>query len=161
MSGSSYSLPGGPTGAVGVSDKELANTIDRLFGRDIWYDVTNGLDSDYQVNAAGDWLMVEGREALRQSLTRRIITNPGEWATKPEYGVGARLFVKAKNTLAARQELEERIRAELSKDQRVDSIDKVVIEQLSDGPGLRISVVVIPKGETQRRQPLVASVEVT
>lgn len=139
-----------------------ATTVDRLLGRDIWYDVTKGIDADYEVTAAGDWAIVEGRAALRQSIIRRIITNPGEWATKPDYGVGARLFVKGKNTRAARQALEERIRGQLAQEARVESVDDVVIDTLpGSDAGIRITVVVLPKGRSQRNEPLVASVEVT
>jgi hypothetical protein len=55
---------------------------------------------------------------------RRTITNPGEWKTKPNYGVGARLYVKAKDTPATRSELAARIRSQYLLDQRVESVDE-------------------------------------
>lgn len=135
--------------------------INRLFGSDIWFDVTQGVQADLAVTAGGDWVPVSDDEALRQAVIRRIITNPGEWQTLPDFGAGARLFLKAKNTPSARQELEERIRGQLSQDVRVGRVTQVVVEFLDSGQGLRISVQFLPAGQRQRREPLVASVEVT
>lgn len=140
----------------------LDPAFDALFGRDLWFDVSLPTAPDLVVTPAGDWKLAEGRDALRQSLIRRIITNPGEWQTLPEFGAGVRLFVKAKDTPAMRQELEEKIRGQLMRDDRVASVDQVVIERLAnDGAGLQIFVQVTPRGDSLRAVPLVASVEVT
>ena len=136
----------------------MAEQTSRRFGRDIWFDLTSG-DANLEVTAAGDWAVVEGRAALRQALIRRILTSPGEWQTLPDYGVGARTFVKSRDTPAAREELEERIRAQFAQETRVRSVEQVLVERLGDGL-LRVSVTVIPAGEAFRRQPLIASVEV-
>lgn len=149
----------GPSSTAGASAKLKAQRRS-LFGKDIWFDVTLGNKANLEVTANGDWATVEGREALRQSLIRRIITNPGEWATLPEFGVGARLYVKKRDTPAMRQELEERIRGQLLRDRRVASVDQVTVERLPEAAGLKIFIQVTPTGETQRNQPLTASIEV-
>lgn len=132
---------------------------DRLFGRDVWFDVRSN-DADLEVTAGGDWAVVGDRAALRQALIRRIITNPGEWQTLPEYGVGARLFLKTRSTLSARQALESRIRDQLTQDARVRTVQQVTVTELTDGPGLEIFVRVLPRGDSTRRRPLVATLEV-
>lgn len=152
-----YTLPAGVSG--GVSAKDRATQQDKLFGRDIWFDVTQGGEADYEVTDAGDWLMASGVVALRQAIIRRIITDPGEWQTLPNYGVGARMFVKSKNTRAARDELAERIRGQLLQDPRVESVDSVDLEINPDN--VRIAVVVTPKGQSIRNTPVRAAVEVS
>lgn len=165
MSGPSFLLPDPPNGYQEVPSSEIATQGARFFGVDIWLDVaapdvTLG-QAAYVTTAAGDWAVARGREALRQSLNRRIITNPGEWATKPEYGVGARQFVKRLNTPGVRAELEARIREQFLRDVRVQSVDLVTLTELADGsPGIIVQVHVTPRGRLRSDQPLVVSVEV-
>lgn len=158
-----FQLPQPPNGVTGTSSSDEAQQRAKFFGEDIWYDVShpdpNTGTPDYVPNAAGDWTLVTELEALRQSLLRRTITNPGEWKTKPNYGVGARQYIKAKNTAANRAELEARIRSQYLQDPRVESIDSVTITQPFDD-GLSIVVVVIPAGRLRNDQPLVVQLEV-
>lgn len=150
----------GPSAAfVSATAKNAAEQVARLFGNDIFFDVSNPGGANTKTSAAGDWILAGGREALRQAIIRRIITNPGEWAALPDYGVGARLFVKSRNTAATRNELEERIRGQVLQDPRVETVDEINVEFITDG--LRLSVVITPKGQAARNEPLVASVEVT
>ena len=150
-----YTLPAAPAVAVPSPITQL----DLLFGRDLWFDVRQGASANYETTPAGDWKIVEGREALRQAILRRIITDPGEWATLPGYGVGARMYVKARNTRATRDELVERIRGQVLQDPRVESVEAVQVEILPDK--VRIGVIVVPLGRTQRNEVVRASVEVT
>lgn len=97
-------------------------------GEDIWLDVASPSGVDRVVTAAGDWLMVSGEEALRQSLKRRLITSPGEWALVPDYGVGAREFVKAAGSKSKRDELISRIHAQFIRDPRVTKVTQVIVD---------------------------------
>lgn len=124
---------------------------------DIWLDVSAAVGPDYVVTPAGDWLTVSGHEALRQSLLRRFITNPGEWQTKPQFGAGGRAFVKAKNTKAARDAFAQRLREQALIDTRVEKVLDVKVEQFAGGS--KFSVVVTPKGEPKRAKPLTVSFE--
>ena len=145
----------------GIGETALRAEIDRLFGRDIWFDVTDLLAADYVVTRAGDWASVAGREALRQSIIRRIITNPGEWQTLPDFGIGARQFVKARNTQSARDELTERIKGQVAQDPRVRRVDDVTIVALDNNePGLKVDVIVTPQGDPVRNSALSVTVEV-
>lgn len=158
-------LPSPTSGTSGVPASEQQNQIAHFFGEDIYFDIAAPDvelgEADYIITPTGDWLTVTGEEALRQSLIRRIVTNPGEWATKPNYGVGARQYVKAKNTKTTRAELESRIRAQFLFDQRVERVDLVVVEQLEDGSaGVKIEVHVTPRGRLRGDKPLPVRLEV-
>lgn len=165
MPGPTFTISDPPSGYQGTPESEQQSQDARFYGVDIWLDiaapdVTLG-QAHYVTTAAGDWAVARGREALRQSLMRRIVTNPGDWQTKPDYGVGARQYVKAKNTSTKRAELESRIRSQFARDVRVHSVDIVTIAELDDGsPGVKISVTVTPRGRLRTDKPLEVSLEV-
>lgn len=166
MPGPIFVIPEPPNGFIGTPASESASENARLYGSDIWLnvaapDVQLG-QARYVTTAAGDWALATGREALRQSLMRRLITNPGDWQTKPDYGVGARQYVKAKNTGTVRAELESRIRSQFARDARVHSVDLVTLERLDgDAPGIKVSVAVTPRGRLRTDQPLSVVLGVT
>lgn len=166
MSGPSFLLPNPPSGYQGTPESEQIEQSNRFYGSDIWLDVAAPDvqlgQAKYVTTAAGDWALARGREALRQSLLRRLVTNPGEWQTKPDYGVGARQYVKAKNTSTARAELESRIRTQFARDPRVHSVQLVTLTPLDDGtPGVKISIQVTPRGRLRSDRPLEVQMEVT
>jgi phage baseplate assembly protein W len=158
MSGLAFPLSGGLGGESSISPAADDFQLARFFGKDMFFDVSNEKGADLKVNQAGDWLLVSGKEALRQAVLRRIVTNPGEWKTLPDYGVGARLYVKTRNTRASRDELVERIRSQLLRDTRIEKVNQVVVE-LTDGV-LRIAVQITPFGQAQRAQPFSIAIEV-
>ncbi len=164
MTAPTWTIPPSPGGYVGVPASDEASQDAIFYGEDIYFDVSAPDETgqaDYIVNAAGDWTSVTGLEALRQSLLRRLITAPGEWATKPDYGCGARQFVKARNSEAVRAELASRIKAQFAKDPRVHSVDLVTVAQLDDGsPGVKISIMVTPAGRLHTGAQLPVSVEI-
>lgn len=149
--------------ASGLPQEEQDIQTARFYGLDIWFDVSKPDatgQAAYIVTPAGDLALASGREALRQSLLRRTITDPGEWQTLPDYGVGARQFVKGKNTAAEQAELTTRVRAQYLRDPRVKSVDLVIVTPLEDGsPGLRLSVQVTPAGQLGV-QPLPVHLEI-
>lgn len=165
MSGPTWTLPNPPNGYQAVPSSEIDDQESRFYGEDIYFDIARPDvelgQADYTITASGDWAPVSGREALRQSLLRRLLTSPGEWQTKPEYGVGARQYVKAKNTASKRAELESRIRAQFLRDPRVQSVDLASVSRLEDGsPGIRITVIVTPRGRLRSDQPLPVNLEI-
>jgi len=157
MSGYSWSMPPAAP-ATSTSGPERVRQRDRFWGRDLWLDVRTA-GADLVTTAAKDLAIVEGEDCLRQALIRRIITTPGEWATLPEYGCGARLYIKARNTPATRAELAERIRAQLSREPRVERVQTVSI-QTTDQGGLKINVIVVPRGRLRPDALLPISLEV-
>lgn len=165
MSGPGWQVPTTSPSYGDVPASEQATQEARFYGSDIWFDIAAPDvqlgEANYVVTAAGDLALATGREALRQSLIRRLITAPGEWATLPDYGVGARAYVKAKNTRSVRAELESKIRAQFLRDPRVHSVDLVTVTQLDDGsPGLKISIQVTPRGRLRTDKPLPVQLEI-
>lgn len=126
-------------------------------GEDIWLDVSLPTAADRFVTPRGDWKLCAGEVALRQSLLRRLVTNPGEWKTKPGYGVGARMYVKARNTRANRDELAGRIASQFLEDERVVRVDQVVVD-LSAAGVLRIRITVVARIRADRPNPLLLAV---
>ena len=115
---------------------------------------------NYVITTAGDYALATGTEALRQALMRRTITSPREWPTLKNFGVGAKDYVKEKDTPASRAELEATIRSQYLQDPRVDSIDSVTIDSL-EGGGLDILVMVIPVGALRQDKPLPVHITIT
>ena len=150
--------------AIGVLPEGVAAQVSRFFGTDIWFDVTTPDQTgqaNYVITPSRDITVVTGREALRQSLLRRYLTNPGDWKTAPGYGAGARQYVRGKNTAAERVELESRVRAQSLRDPRVLTVDLATVTPLSDGsPGIRLSVKITPKGRLRGDQPLPIHLEI-
>lgn len=146
-----------PSASSVAGGADLGTQFDKLFGRDLYLEVNGQSGPDLATTKAGDWLIVTGRAALRQSLIRRWITTPGQWATKPEYGAGALAYVKGRNNTSSRQELAERIRAQTMKDRRVARVHTVEVDKRENA--LVIRVVVIPRGEAN--QPLPVTLELS
>jgi phage baseplate assembly protein W len=153
----------GGTGG-GLTEAEIAAQVGKFFGSDIWFDVSQPDQTghaNYVITPAGDVTMVTEHEALRQSLIRRYLTNPGDWKTAPNYGAGCRQYVKGKNTAAARAELESRVRAQSLRDPRVLTVDLATVTPLEDGsPGIRLSVKITPKGRLRGDQALPIHLEI-
>lgn len=123
-----------------------------FFGEDIWFDISAATGPDMVVTPAGDWKPVTGREALRQSLLRRYLTNPGEWATLPDYGAGLRAFIKAKNTKANRDKIIANLKTQTLADDRVARVSTVTVERTEDVT--KFSVTIYPKGNLETAKPL-------
>lgn len=155
MSSFSWQLP---APAAGATSEDSVGGV--LYRRDIWLDLSAATGPDTAVNNNGDWVLVDGREGLRQALLRRFLTNPGEWATNPGYGAGARLFVKAKNTRTNRDDLASRLRSQALAEARVESVSEINVVPMDGVDGLRIRVVVVPKGAAKRGAPLTVAFEV-
>lgn len=143
-----------PPGPVIGLQRDPEPELRQLWGRDLFW------DGDYAVSPAGDWLVVDREAALTQAIRRRVMTSPGEWETLPEYGIGAADFVKMGRTPAVVAELTERTRTQLPRDPRIDSVDRVDIDD-SIGGGFKISIKVIPRARAERAEPMVVDVEVS
>ncbi len=141
-----------PTSSWGFTSPAMSQNVaavreqrDVLLGKDLLF------DGDYGISAAGDYVLLEGIEALRQAIYRRLLTRPGEFRARPEYGVGVLDFVKKRNTLATLDELRQRVFDQLSLDDRISEVRSVVVETIVDG--LQIGVVIEAAGETLRFEP--------
>lgn len=142
MSGYSFSL-GSPT--VTINGAESADQTRLLLGKDIYF------DGDYRVTAAGDWLTVEGEEAVRQAVYRRLLTRPGEYRVRPSYGCGVQSYVRKRNRPSEREELIARIKSNLLEDDRIEAVSSVIVDV--DEDTLIIKVAVKINGRTLTFQP--------
>jgi phage baseplate assembly protein W len=134
MSGSS---PAAPT-AAGQDERA------RLLGRDILF------DGDYHVTPDGDWQVVEGLAAIRQWIYHCLITNPGEFRARPEYGAGLKRYVKEPKTPALLAQLKTQTRTALLRNKRLQDV-LVTVDDLSTvipgAQGLHVGVWVTVKGQ--------------
>lgn len=135
-----------------MDDEDLKDA----YGCDLWLGIGETAVPDMVVTPAGDLLTVDSRECLRQAILRRLITRPGEWATLPDYGIGAADYVKEKNNPAKREELRAKIIGGLTKDPRILRVDAVEIEVTPEL--LRIAVRVTP-AQTGNPSPVFALLE--
>jgi len=138
---------------------DIDNAQDRLWGRDLFFDLRSENLADLQVNAAGDWLQASSAEALRQSIRRRMITAPGEWAAKPEYGAGLPRYVKSRLNETTRNEIVERVRSQCLLDERVEGVESVDVTQTENA--LRLFVKITPVGRLQTQNTIDIDLEVS
>lgn len=138
--------------AGSVSDQALADQV----GEDLYF------SSDYEIAAAGDYRTVTAFENLRLSILRRLSVSPGEWKTRPEYGVGIRQFVKKALTSGRKAELKNRIVENLRRDDRIEKVDEVTIEETTLGgrPVVRVTIRLTAFGRTVGLQPVTFAREV-
>lgn len=113
-----------------------------LFGVDILF------DDDVIVTASGDYATVEGSAALKQAIRTRLITTPGEYAIRPDYGCGIALWVKKRMTKAERDNLRQTIIENLSQEERIQKVEEVLVESLTSDntTGIKVSVRVTALG---------------
>jgi phage baseplate assembly protein W len=117
-----------------------------LFGKDLMF------TTNLHLGANGDYLTQDENEALRQAIYRRLMTAPGEFATRPEYGVGVRLYVKKRSGKANLDELRQRIEDQLAKEDRIDRVIEVKVQTatFANSTGVKIYVKVQALGQEQR-----------
>jgi phage baseplate assembly protein W len=116
-----------------------------LLGKDIFF------KHDYSITAHGDYATVEGVDALRAAIYRRLLTRPGEFKVRPTYGVGVQDYVKKRRRATELNDLKARITDQLSLEERISEVADVVVELIPDG--VKIGIAVIVAGETLKFQP--------
>lgn len=128
--------------AYPVASRPSADARARQLSKDIAF-----VRGDYVANASHDWSTVQGLDALRQAVMNRLITSPGEYAARPDYGVGILDFLKEELTESRMAELVTRIRTQLLQDRRITKVDVLLEEFAAPGTGLRVSLVVVAAGQ--------------
>jgi hypothetical protein len=159
VSDPTFNIPLPADGYAGTAPTDQAAQEAQFYGEDIWFDISVNDPTtqrpDYVVTAAGDWAVATGLQALRQALLRRLITNPGEWQTLPNFGVGAQQYAKALNTAANQAELEGRIRQQFMQDDRVESVSQVTMTPLEGtDDGIMLTVFVVAAGRLRQDKPI-------
>jgi phage baseplate assembly protein W len=132
---------------VGVINNRVNAAEGVYFGRDILH-----TEGRFPLSPSGDYVLVEFEENLRLSILRRLLTNPGEYKFRPDYGVGASRWVKKPGSSANLAALRERIIAQISQDPRVERVTLADAGLLTTGV-LRILIVVKAAGREIRLAP--------
>jgi phage baseplate assembly protein W len=142
MSIYSYSWTVPAPGAAATLDEALS----QLFGQDLMY------DNDLHLDSAGDYLLLDGKAALKQALYHRLMVSPGEYALRPEYGAGLARLVKRRMSRSELDGIEQRIVEQLSRDDRIERVIEVKAESYSigDKPGLKVYVKILVVGQEIR-----------
>ncbi len=89
-------------------------------------------EGNFVAGAGGDFATVADRDCLLQDIKHLLLTFPGDlWAHK-DYGVGVQFYLQAEDQEINRLELQQLIKKQLAKDERIaaDSI-KVQIQSWS------------------------------
>jgi phage baseplate assembly protein W len=122
-----------PVGSPRVADVDQLTSD--LYGLDLAF------RDDLLIGPGGDYLLTDGRETIRQAVMRRLATAPGEYAVRPQYGVGVGQYVKRRLTRATLDELRQRIVDQLAQEDRIEGAD-VTVESWArnNQPGVRITV---------------------
>lgn len=107
-----------------------------MFGRDIRY------RQDFTITAAKDWGVVDGLDAVKQSILNEAMTAPREFALRPDYGMGVADAVKRPSSQSVRDALANRVRDRLARNPRVTRVKEVAIESIAyqGGVALRLSI---------------------
>lgn len=116
---------------------QAATDLDELRGRDIKY-----LKGNLVVTPAGDWAVVEGVDAIRQSILHEALTSPGEFVFRPEYGMGLAELVKAPLSRATLDAAQNRTRERLAKNPRIARVREALLERvdINGASGLRVVI---------------------
>lgn len=123
-----------------------------VFGFDMFF------QDDFEITAGGDYKLIGGEENVKAAIYRRLLTRPGEYRFRPDYGVGIQDFVKKSPTTTLLDQLRQRIVDNLSLDTRLAQIEVTVeSDTLRNIPILRVLVRAVVGGGIVRFEPLVFS----
>lgn len=102
------------------------------------------------VREGGDLATVDGIENVRQALLRRLVTMPGSLIHRPQYGVGIGQFQGALASFATQQQLALRIQEQFAREDRIESVDRVVVsvqDQQPDMTRVLVTVKIVGYGD--------------
>lgn len=116
-----YTVPARSAPVPRLSDSQ------RLFGRDIYF------RGNTELTGAGDYVLAEDVRNLRLSIYRRLYTDPGTYAYRPDYGAGLSSAVKSPVNVSELRAIENRVREQLRQEQRVQAVEEVVVQKATLG----------------------------
>jgi phage baseplate assembly protein W len=149
--GLSYTLP---AAAAAPAPPPIDETAKDLFGYDIYF------KKDFQLTPGGDYLRVGGKDNLKAAIYRRLMTRPGEYRFRPEYGCGLQDFVKKKPSTSNLDALKQRIIEQLLQDTRISEVAvDITHETIQDVPTLKVYVKVTAGGNPLTFEPFVFAQE--
>jgi phage baseplate assembly protein W len=128
-----YTMPAAPAPSPPTLPRDGA-----LVARDVRF------TTDYTI-ASGDYALVEGDAAVKQSIVCEARTSPGELASVPDYGYGLAASVRKAATKSVRDERANRVRERARRNPRVDKVLDV-ITTATDAGELKLEVRVTAAG---------------
>lgn len=120
----------------------------RALGRDIKF---NGLN--FEVTSDGDYVLVEGTNALRQAVYNCLITTPSDYKLRPNYGVGIESYVGKPLTNATKEEIKELLRRNLLQMHRIEQVTQLDVTSGDDNNSLFILLTIRAAGRVVRFSP--------
>jgi phage baseplate assembly protein W len=82
-----------------------------------------------ETTSGGDWAVVSGPQAARQSIEREAVASPGDLPRRPEWGWGGRDALMRSTTQTTRDRIAAAARQRLAANPRVDRVDKIDVRQ--------------------------------
>lgn len=98
------------------------------------------LIDDYRLSAIGDLQLIDKIQNIRESIYRRIITNPGELPHRPNYGVGIYRYMNKPSTAANRQELANAIKRNIIQDNRIKEIKNISCDWIDNTAQIYLNI---------------------
>ncbi len=96
---------------------------------------------DLVLTASGDLDTITGLANVKEALFRRMVTNPGALAHRPNYGVGIKNYQNAVNSISVQRELAGKIQEQFEQDPRVEGVKGVSIQYDQTNPSIVILTV--------------------
>lgn len=110
---------------------------------------------DFQVTKGGDYMTVDGIANLRAAVLRRLMTTPGSFRFRPDYGAGLPTYVRKRLTKATKDQLIQTIKRELAKERRITKVLEVTLTQSETQPMLEVTVRIQALNQEIRWAPFV------
>jgi phage baseplate assembly protein W len=120
-----------------------------LFGKDILF------TDDFQLTAGGDYVTISDEANLKKAIYRRLLTRPGEYRFRPEYGAGLATYAKKGLNLAILDNLRQLVLNQLAQEKRIESVDEVTVQETTIGgvPAVKVYVRVRALGRVLSFEP--------
>lgn len=126
-----------PTWTVPDPPTEFARDLDRAaeaYGPDLLCGQAGPVVSPH-----GDWAIVAGAAAARQSIEREAVANPGEIASSPAWGMGLRSEVMGRRTTSSIEALRARIAERLRVNPRLTRVRAIGVSPAAQGIDVSIT----------------------
>jgi len=96
-----------------------------------------------KTDSGGDLQTISGLDNIKEAILRRIMTEPGTLAHRPNYGIGLKQFQNSPMTIATQQAIAKRLQEQLVTDSRISELLSVSIDSEDRTPDkviIKISV---------------------
>lgn len=99
------------------------------------------------VTSSADIGTIEGLANYKRAIFHRLITVPGSYVHRPDYGIGIRTYQNGLSSFSKQQKLATLIRDQIALDARTDNVGTIAIIANDENPQLTvIQISVTPKG---------------